>query len=63
MPATTEEINIIIQALQANLEVFKKCRDLLDKNEQNEILYPMVVELRNLCETCIPTLKSNGVGD
>ena len=63
MPATTEEINIIIQTLQANLEVFKKCRDLLDKNEQNEILYPMVIELRNLCETCIPTLKSNGVGD
>ena len=63
MPATTEEINVIIQALQANLEVFKKCRDLLDRNEQNEVLYPMVVELRNLCETCIPILRSNGVGD
>ena len=47
------EIDILIQALEANLTIFNKCKNELTHNEQNEVLYPIILQLKNLCETCI----------
>ena len=57
MPASKEEININIETLQANLTVIKQCRESLSSNEQNDILYPMIIQLRDLCDICIPAFK------
>ena len=51
------EINILVQALEANLEIFNKCKNQLTEKEQDEVLYPIILQLKNLCETCIPVLK------
>ena len=51
------EVDILIQALQANLDIFNKCRSQLTEKEQDEILYPIILQLRKLCDTCIPVLK------
>ena len=48
MPASKEEINIIIETLQANLTVIKQCKESLSSDEQNDILYPMIIQLRDL---------------
>ena len=47
------EIDILIQALEANLKIFYKCRNELTHKEQNDILYPIILQLKSLCETCI----------
>ena len=51
------EIDILIQALEANLEIFNKCKSQLTEKEQDEVLYPIILQLKSLCETCIPVLK------
>ena len=51
------EIDILIQALEANLEIFNKCRSQLTEEEQDEVLYPIILQLKNLCDTCLPVLK------
>ena len=51
------EINILVQALAANLEIFNKCKNQLTEIEQDKVLYPIILQLKNLCETCIPVLK------
>jgi hypothetical protein len=53
------EIDILVQALEANLEIFNQCKNKLTKKEQEEVLYPIILQLHNLCETCIPVLKPN----
>ncbi len=51
------EIDILIQALEANLEILNKCKSQLTEKEQDEVLYPIILQLKSLCETCIPVLK------
>ena len=51
------EIDILIQALEANLEIFNKCRSQQTEEEQDEVLYPIILQLKNLCDTCLPVLK------
>ena len=51
------EINILVQALEANLEIFNKCKNQLTEKEQDEVLYPIILQLKSLCETCIPVLE------
>ena len=51
------EIDILIQALEANLEIFNQCKNQLTEKEQDEVLYPIILQLKNLCETSIPVLK------
>jgi hypothetical protein len=57
MPACKEEVQIIIETLKANLTVIKQVRDVLSNEEQSDMLYPIVIQLRDLCNTCIPALK------
>jgi hypothetical protein len=59
MPACKEEVQIIIETLKANLTVIKQVRDALSNEEQSDILYPIILQLRDLCDTCIPVLKPN----
>jgi rRNA-processing protein FCF1 len=54
-----KELDILIQCLQANLDIINRCKDSLNSNEQVKVLYPVIVELKNLCDTCIPILKKN----
>ena len=51
------EIDILVQALEANLEIFNKCKNQLTEKEQDEVLYPIILQLKSLCETCIPVLE------
>ena len=53
------EIDILVQALEANLEIFNQCKNQLTEREQDEVLYPIILQLKSLCETCIPVLKPN----
>jgi len=57
MPACKEEVQIIIDTLKANLTVIKQVRDTLNNEQQSNMLYPIVTQLRDLCNTCIPVLK------
>jgi len=52
-----QELDIVIQALEANLQVFKTIQKELNNTQRKEVLYPMMVELRNLCDVCIPAFK------
>ena len=52
-----QELDIVIQALEANLQVFKTIQKELNSTQRKEVLYPMMVELRNLCDVCIPAFK------
>ena len=52
-----QELDIVIQALEANLQVFKTIQKELNSTQRKEVLYPMMVELRNLCDICIPAFK------
>ena len=52
-----QELDIVIQALEANLQVFKMIQKGLNDTQRKEVLYPMMVELRNLCDVCIPAFK------
>ena len=49
-----KELDILIQCLQANLDIINKCKDNLNSNDQSKVLYPVIIELRKLCDTCIP---------
>ena len=51
------EINIHVQALEANLEIFNQCKSQLTEREQEEVLDPIILQLKSLCETCIPVLE------
>ena len=57
MPASKEEVQIIIDTLKANLTVIKLVRDSLDSQQQRDMLYPIIVQLRDLCDVCIPSLE------
>lgn len=52
-----QELDVVIQALEANLQVFKTIQNELNDKQRKEVLYPMMVELRNLCDVCIPAFK------
>jgi len=52
-----QELDIIIQALEGNLKVFKMIKEELNNKQKRDILYPMVIELRDLCDVCIPVFK------
>ena len=52
-----EHLDIVIQALEGNLKIFKLFRDELSNKQQKDLLYPMVLELKNLCEECIPVFQ------
>ena len=52
-----QELDIIIQALEGNLKVFKMIKKELNNKQKRDILYPMVIELRDLCDVCIPAFK------
>ena len=54
-----KELDILIQCLQENLDIINKCKDHLNSNEQSKVLYPVMIELKKLCDTCIPLLKQN----
>ena len=43
-----KELDILVQCLQANLQ----------SKEQAKVLYPIMIELRKLCDNCIPILKT-----
>jgi|TARA_R110000824_G_scaffold212337_1_gene398520 hypothetical protein len=53
-----KELDILVQCLQANLEIINKCKDNLQSKEQAKVLYPIMIELRKLCDNCIPILKT-----
>ena len=52
-----QELDIMIQALESNLMVFKMIQKKLNNKEKREILYPIMMELRTLCDVCIPAFK------
>ena len=52
-----QELDIMIQALESNLMVFKMIQKELNNKEKREVLYPIMMELRNLCDVCIPAFK------
>jgi glutaredoxin-related protein len=51
-------LDVVITTLEANVKMFKQIRDKLNEDEQQKILLPIMVELRNLCDVCIPVFKS-----
>ena len=53
----SQELDIIIQALESNLMVFKMIQKGLNIKEKRKVLYPIMIELRNLCDVCIPAFK------
>ena len=52
-----QELDIMIQALESNLMVFKMIQKELNIKEKREVLYPIMMELRTLCDVCIPAFK------
>ena len=52
-----QELDIMIQALESNLMVFKMIQKELNNKEKREVLYPIMMELRTLCDVCIPAFK------
>ena len=52
-----QELDIMIQALESNLMVFKMIQKKLNTKEKREVLYPIMMELRTLCDVCIPAFK------
>ena len=45
--------------LKSNLDIINKCKDNLNLEDQSKVLYPVMIELRKLCDSCIPALKQN----
>ena len=41
-------LDVVITTLEANVKMFKQIRDKLNEDEQQKILLPIMVELRNL---------------
>ena len=52
-----QELDIMIQALESNLMEFKMIQKELNNKEKRKILYPIMMELRTLCDVCIPAFK------
>ena len=52
-----QELDIMIQALESNLLIFKLIQKELNTKEKREVLYPIMMELRTLCDVCIPAFK------
>jgi uncharacterized protein YlxP (DUF503 family) len=52
-----QELDIMIQALESNLLIFKMIQKELNTKEKREVLYPIMMELRTLCDVCIPAFK------
>lgn len=52
-----QELDIMIQALESNLMVFKMIQKELNNKEKRKVLYPIMMELRTLCDVCIPAFK------
>ena len=52
-----QELDIMIQALESNLLIFKMIQKELNTKEKREVLYPIMIELRTLCDVCIPAFK------
>ena len=52
-----QELDIMIQALESNLMVFKMIQKELNNKEKMKAVYPIMMELRTLCDVCIPAFK------
>ena len=52
-----QELDIMIQAIESNLLIFKMIQKELNTKEKREVLYPIMMELRTLCDVCIPAFK------
>ena len=52
-----QELDIMIQALESNLLILKMIQKELNTKEKREVLYPIMMELRTLCDVCIPAFK------
>ena len=52
-----QELDRMIQALESNLLIFKMIQKELNTKEKREVLYPIMMELRTLCDVCIPAFK------
>ena len=55
--AQDKELELLITALEANLEVFKMFNKDLNLNNRRELLYPILVQLKELCEESIPFFR------
>ena len=53
-----EELNILIQALEANLKILDRCMNS-DIKDRKLIMLSIITELRNLCDKVIIPLKEN----
>ena len=51
-------LDVVITTLEANVKMFKQIRDKLNEDEQQKILLPIIVELRNLCDDYRTVFKS-----
>tara|TARA_R110000751_G_scaffold17863_7_gene54646 strand:- start:3329 stop:3502 length:174 start_codon:yes stop_codon:yes gene_type:complete len=52
-----KELELLITALEANLEVFKMFNKDLNLNNRRELLYPILIQLEQLCKECIPSFR------
>jgi len=55
---TNEELDVLIQALEANLKILNKITTSDIKNK-NLILLSIMTELKKMCNKVIPPLKEN----
>ena len=53
-----EEIQILVQALDANLKIIDRCLTS-DIKEKNIIMLSVITELRKLCDKVIPPLEES----
>jgi len=56
------ELDILVQALKANLVILNKVMNDVNVNNKRKILLGIVIELRNLCNNVIePLRKDSGI--
>jgi hypothetical protein len=56
------ELDILVQALRANLVILNKVMNDVSVNNKRKILLGIVIELRNLCNNVIkPLRKDSGI--
>tara|TARA_Y100000310_G_scaffold72302_1_gene68335 strand:- start:1323 stop:1508 length:186 start_codon:yes stop_codon:yes gene_type:complete len=53
------ELDILVQALRANLVILNKVMNDMNVNNKRKILLGIVIELRTLCDNVIKPLKKD----
>ena len=53
------ELDILVQALKANLVILNKVMNDVNVNNKRKILLGIVIELRTLCDNVIKPLKKD----